>query len=121
MKTTIFVLLNLSFATVGPFTSYLIVNECKALLVQRSLKQRPKCGMHLVQLANPREQLLLWFCQVTLEIYVKLVSSKPFQKHLNVVNIAICLLDALRTGRFSQGRPSLDLREDQNGGCNDRD
>lgn len=77
--------------------------------------------MHLVQLANPREQLLLWFCQVTLEIYVKLVSSKPFQKHLNVVNIAICLLDALMTGRFSQGRPSLDLREDQNGGCNDRD
>lgn len=42
--------------------------------------------MHLVQLANPREQLLLWFCQVTLEIYVKLVSSKPFQKHLNAIS-----------------------------------
>jgi hypothetical protein len=37
------------------------------------------------------------------------------------VKIVLGLRDALRTGGFSQERPSFDLREDEDGGCNDRD
>lgn len=77
--------------------------------------------MYFVQLANSGEQILLWFFRVTLKINVKIVSSKPIQDHVNVLNVSLGRSDAPRTGGFRQERPSLDLREDENGGCNDRD
>lgn len=59
--------------------------------------------------------------RVILKINVKIVSSKPIQDHVNVLNVSLGRSDAPRTGGFGQERPSLDLREDENGGCNDRD
>jgi hypothetical protein len=121
VEVTICALLNLSFETVGLLSSYLIVDERKILRFQRGLKQRANFSMHSVQFANPREQLLLRFFRVTLEVNVKLICSEPIQEYLNVLNVRPCLPNALRTGGFGQERPSLDLREDEDGGCNDRD
>jgi hypothetical protein len=56
--------------------------------------------MHLVQLANHREQILFWLFRVTFKIHMKIVSSQPIQDHLNVLNIAFGLSDGLGTGGF---------------------
>lgn len=77
--------------------------------------------MRLVQLVNPREQLLLRFFWVTLEINAKIIFGEPIQEYLNVLNVSLCLSDALWAGGFGQERPSLDLCEDEDRRCNDRD
>jgi hypothetical protein len=69
-------------------------------------------------------QQVLWRLGDTVVLLVsdnaKIIARKPIQEHINVLNVSLSIYDALGTGGFGQERPSLDLRKDENGGCNDR-
>lgn len=77
--------------------------------------------MELIELSKTWQQLLLWLFWVGCKINTKIVLSKPVQNSPHVLKITTSFSNTLRTGRFSNRIPPLDLCKDENGWVYNRD
>lgn len=64
---------------------------------------------------------MLGLLQISLEIDKTSIVDQPGQDYLNIVDVPHCFSLTCETGGVGDKCPSLELGEDEDGGCNDGD